>query len=587
MQLSRSIVRVTATISIIALATAGFVTYRAAQDLSRASQALVHTKDVTLALERTLSMLRDAETGQRGYLLTGQPEYLEPYMSGLTQIRDHLDKLVGLMGNDPDAERSLTRLSELVRLRIELLHEGVALTQTGEPDATREGRMLEGKSRMDLVRGVIAEMQLEQEERLSRQLVAFNVARTATIRTAIVTTLVAIAVLGVLLYIVRRDSARVRVSEERLATTLRSIGEGVIATDANGVVMVMNPVAEALTGWRASDAVRSHMDEVFRIVNEETRATVESPVGRVLREGGIVGLANHTLLLRRDGVETPIEDSAAPIVDHHGEVIGVVLVFRDATESRAAERAREEADRRKDEFLAVLAHELRNPLAPIRQAAQIARSPGVTDQQVEWSYEVIDRQIGHMARLLDDLMDVSRITRGILEVRRSTVELSSIIDAAIEMARPLIDSREHTLTSDVPEEPLTLDADPLRLAQVIGNLLTNAAKFTARGGRIELRVRGRTDRWSSASATTASVCRRSPCRRSFRCSRKSARRSNAASQVSASASRCRRASSICTAGRSRRTAPASGRGASSSCVCRSSRGPSRTRWYRLPRRRPT
>jgi signal transduction histidine kinase len=231
------------------------------------------------------------------------------------------------------------------------------------------------------------------------------------------------------------------------------------------------------------------MDEVFRIVNEETRATVESPVGRVLREGGIVGLANHTLLIRRDGVETPIEDSAAPIVDHHGEVIGVVLVFRDATESRAAERAREEADRRKDEFLAVLAHELRNPLAPIRQAAQIARSPGVTDEQVKWSFDVIDRQIGHMARLLDDLMDVSRITRGILEVRRSTVELSTVIDAAIEMARPLIDSREHTLTIDVPEEPLTLDADPLRLAQVIGNLLTNAAKFTARGGRIELRVR--------------------------------------------------------------------------------------------------
>jgi PAS domain S-box-containing protein len=269
-------------------------------------------------------------------------------------------------------------------------------------------------------------------------------------------------------------------------TTLRSIGDAVIATDENGNVSMANPLAEKLTGWKLEESVGKPLDEVFRIVNEETRAAVESPVTRALREGRVVGLANHTLLVRRDGTETPIEDSAAPIMDDQGRKLGVVLAFRDATEERTAAQALRDADRRKDEFLAVLAHELRNPLAPIRQATQVARSPGATAEQIRWSHDVIERQAGHMARLLDDLLDVSRITRGTLEVRKTRVDLSSIAGAAVEMARPLIEVRRHTLDVEIANEPLPLDADPLRIAQVIANLLTNAAKYTHVGGRIRL-----------------------------------------------------------------------------------------------------
>ena len=127
-----------------------------------------------------------------------------------------------------------------------------------------------------------------------------------------------------------------------------------------------------MTGWPFAEAVGKPLDDVFHIVNEDTRASVESPVAKVLREGGVVGLANHTVLIRRDGEETAIEDSGAPILDDAGHTTGVVLVFRDATQERAAEKALHDADRRKDEFLATLAHELRNPLAPIRQAAGTA-----------------------------------------------------------------------------------------------------------------------------------------------------------------------------------------------------------------------
>ena len=169
-----------------------------------------------------------------------------------------------------------------------------------------------------------------------------------------------------------------------------------IATDENGVVNLSNPLAETLIGWKAGEALGKPVDEVFRIINEESRAPAESPVSKVPREGRTVGLANHTLLIRRDGVETPIEDSAAPIIDDRGGILGVVVVFRDATGARAAEQALRDADHRKNEFLAVLAHELRNPLAPIRQASHIARSAAATPAQIGWSTGVIERQVGHM-----------------------------------------------------------------------------------------------------------------------------------------------------------------------------------------------
>jgi signal transduction histidine kinase len=145
-----------------------------------------------------------------------------------------------------------------------------------------------------------------------------------------------------------------------------------------------------------------------------------------------------------------------------------------------------EADRRKDNFLATLAHELRNPLAPIRQAVWVAKSPQATEVQRQWARAVIERQANHMALLLDDLLDVSRITRGQLQLRKEWVDLAAVVDAGVETARPLIDSREHTLRLDLPAGPVRIEADALRLSQVVSNLLTNAAKYTDARGRIEL-----------------------------------------------------------------------------------------------------
>jgi PAS domain S-box-containing protein len=153
---------------------------------------------------------------------------------------------------------------------------------------------------------------------------------------------------------------------------------------------------------------------------------------------------------------------------------------------RKSEDLLREADYRKDAFLALLAHELRNPLAPIRHALTVNRKAVCTPQQRKWADDIIDRQITHMTRLLDDLLDVSRVTRGRLELKRAPTELGSVLSAAVETARPLLDSKRHQLTLDLPREVIRLQADPVRLTQVFSNLLINAAKYTDAGGHIRL-----------------------------------------------------------------------------------------------------
>jgi signal transduction histidine kinase/CheY-like chemotaxis protein len=186
------------------------------------------------------------------------------------------------------------------------------------------------------------------------------------------------------------------------------------------------------------------------------------------------------VLVHHEGVEQWFRCVASPLRG------SVAVWFNDVTTRKIAERSLQDADRRKDEFLATLAHELRNPLAPIRQASAISRLPQATDAQKRWSHEVIERQVRHMALLLDDLLDVSRITRGRLALRRGTNTLHEMIEAAVETARPLVDSRQHELEVVMPQATILMQADPLRVSQIVANLLTNAAKYTDPNGRIRL-----------------------------------------------------------------------------------------------------
>ena len=173
--------------------------------------------------------------------------------------------------------------------------------------------------------------------------------------------------------------------------------------------------------------------------------------------------------------------------DEIGVVVDAFNKMLEEVQTRSL--ALREADRRKDEFLATLAHELRNPLAPIRHAAKLLEVQTAEERQKLWAREVISRQVQRMALLLDDLLDVSRITRGRLDLKVEAVALDSVVGTAVETARPLIDAKKHQLHIDLPPQPVMLLADPLRLSQSLSNLLTNAAKYTDARGRIALAVR--------------------------------------------------------------------------------------------------
>jgi len=187
-----------------------------------------------------------------------------------------------------------------------------------------------------------------------------------------------------------------------------------------------------------------------------------------------------------DGSERVVDLVMAPVTDGRGRVLFVAATGSDVTERRRMEDALRDADRKKDDFIALLAHELRNPLAPIRNGLQVMKLAGDDADAVAQARAMMDRQLGHMVRLIDDLLDVSRIGRNKMELRRDRVQLADVISTAVETARPMIDAAGHELTIALPLTPVFLDADLTRLAQVFGNLLTNSSKYTRPGGRISI-----------------------------------------------------------------------------------------------------
>jgi len=414
---------------------------------------------------------------------------------------------------------------------------------------------------------------------------------------------------------------------------LSAIGDAVLTTDPDGLITYMNPVAESLTGWSAAEAFGKRLEDVCRIVNEATRTPAEQPVRKVISTGLVRGLANHTVLIAKDGSELPIDDSAAPVWGEDGNLVGVVMIFRDITQRRqsehliesakefaesvvstvrepllvlnadlhvrsanrsfyetfrveplqtehrfiyelgdgqwnipalrtwleeiipqnssfsdfevehdfetigrktmllnarrfppegkwelillaiaditerkqlereregllrAAEVARDKAeadaskladvDRHKNEFLAMLAHELRNPLAAVRNAVEVASRSG-SKEDLEWSRDVTARQVRNFAHLINDLLDVARINEGKIQLRKEFIDAGEVTHHSVEAVRPIMTERKHEFLVSFTSTDLKLEADSTRLEQILVNLLTNAAKYTPSGGRIQL-----------------------------------------------------------------------------------------------------
>lgn len=292
--------------------------------------------------------------------------------------------------------------------------------------------------------------------------------------------------------------AEAQQQREQLLVTLTSIGDAVIATDAQTRVRFINPVAEALTGWSAADADGRYLAEVFEIINEQTRQPVESPAAKVLREGNIAGLANHTILISRDGRETPIDDSGAPIRNADGEMTGVVLVFRDITERHAIERTRAElllqeqnarraaeaANELKLKFLAMVSHELRTPLASIKGFTSTLLANDVawdTGTQHEF-ITIMDVEADRLTELVEQLLDISRLQAGSLRIEITPQAVQDVVTIAMPQLRALTDS--HRLIFEIPEALPDVLMDKQRISQVLVNLVANAVKFSPTGTQI-------------------------------------------------------------------------------------------------------
>jgi PAS domain S-box-containing protein len=721
------------------LAINAVIAYRNVRQLDDDAKWVSHTHDTLAATDATMLALVDAETGERGYLLTGLDEYLQPYVVALPRLRDSLAKLDQATASNPSLHEDVVRLREMADRRLELLKERIDRRRRRAPDPGALEAGIKGKQQMDAIRGLVADIKATEQSLLAERQQRSRAAYATAVSTGLVTDALGLVAVGAFVWLVNRSAATrqqaaalVREQRQWLQVTLSSIGDAVIATDTAGRVVFLNPVASVLTGWTQEEAVHQPLEEVFQIFNEDTRQRVESPVHKVLSDGSVAGLANHTMLVAREGTERPIDDSAAPIRDDRGRVHGVVLIFRDVTERRRAadvqrrlaaivessddaivgksldgvitswnagaarlygftsdeivgkpfsvlvpsdrpeevaatvarlrrgervehfetirrrkdgqlievavsyspikdaegklvgtsvigrditERARaaaalrdserrfagfmhhlpglawikdlqgryvfandaaektfrrtraelygktdaevfpeetarqfrdndrralesdagvqvietlehadgvlhysvvnkfpipdqegkpalvggiaiditdlkrveaalKEADRRKDEFLAMLAHELRNPLAPISNALNVLKLPGTNVAIATRAREMMERQVEYMVRLVDDLLDVSRIMRGKIDLRRQPIELATVVARAVETAQPVIDAGGHQLTVSLPSEPLWLNGDLVRLAQVVGNLLNNASKYTERGGKI-------------------------------------------------------------------------------------------------------
>ena len=282
------------------------------------------------------------------------------------------------------------------------------------------------------------------------------------------------------------DQLRVRAElaqeKERLRVTLRSIGDGVITTDSAARVAYLNPVAEELTGWESSEAVGKPLEEVFKIINEDSRETVENPARKVLKEGIIVGLANHTLLITKDGKERSIDDSGAPIRVDGGELSGVVLVFRDVTERRAGDREfhtqalqLRRTNEELNQFAYAVTHDLREPLRNVVNFSQllVREYRGRSESDVQTFVGYITEGVQRMEMLLNDLLAYSQ-SGGPLETSTAPVDTNKALKAALDNLRMSIAESGAVVTSDYLPSVYSNDG---HLMQVFQNLVSNAIKY--------------------------------------------------------------------------------------------------------------
>lgn len=454
---------------------------------------LNHTRQVQLQIGEVESLLKDAETGQRGFLYTNGEQYLQPYDHAVIQVDSHINELAKLTSDNPIQQAAIADLRVLVRAKLDELASTIALYRSGEQEQARKLVLSDaGLNTMNKIRTVIAGMEDEEA--------SLGTLRDAAYRRSIVltktciyltTTLAAFGLILLAYYILREMNLREQHSRDMHArerwfrTTLTSIGDGVIATDQDGNVTFLNPIAEELTGVTTASASGRNILDIFPIFNETTMAPVDNPVAKVIAQGKAMGLANHTVLRKPDGTLTPIDDSAAPIRDDDGKLIGVVLVFRDISNDRKTERVLRNAEKlgAAARLSATVAHEINNPLEAAVNLVYIARLDPNAPSAV----------INQLTQAEQELERVAHITRQTLGFFRDNnapgpIDLEALIASVFRLYANKFLTRRITLERNFGKCP-PIHGVQNEIKQVLSNLISNAADAVAIGGTIIVTLR--------------------------------------------------------------------------------------------------
>ena len=449
-----------------------------------------HAQQVQLELAQYESLLKDAETGQRGYLYTGDPSYLEPYNNAVAQGSPHLARLAELTADNPRQQERVARLRTLKQQKLDELAQTLKAFDEGEKELARSIMLSgHGKETMDEIRALAAEMRREESSLEAARLQAVSDSTRSLVRTLYLTT--ALAMIGLVLlalFIIReidqreKHAAEIRQREEWFRVTLGSIGDAVIATDEKGMVIFINPIAEELTGVKMRQGQGQPIAKVFPIFNEETRKPVENPVAKVLEEGRIMGLANHTMLQHADGHMIPIEDSAAPIYDDQRKLRGVVMVFRDVTAEKQAQEVMRKAEKlaAAGRLAATVAHEINNPLEAVCNLIYIVKNTAGLPQEIA----------GYLNMAEQELDRVSHITRQTLGFYRDSsevgpVQVRALIESVLKLYENKIQSKSIAVEMELAECPL-IHGMQGELKQLVANLVSNAADAVSAGGKIRI-----------------------------------------------------------------------------------------------------
>jgi PAS domain S-box-containing protein len=467
---------------------------------ANATVDLIQDSDARISQATLVSkLIVDEESGLRGYETTGDERFLQPFTEAESHVQKEIQTLDDMARADADLKHDLTDLHD----SHQTWHDGFALPviaqvrgggRTDDVDLNLHGKVL-----MDAVRHDLNDIIYKVEGTRTRRITQWH----QQVRIMLLVLLFLALGMGILiglfarnrlhtvsvayrtsLEILGRRAEELFQSEQQLRTTLDSIGDGVITCDAGGRIQMMNPVARELTGWSQSEATGQPLEKVFHIVNEISRKTLETPVAKVKRLDRIVAVANHTVLVRKDGTELNIADSGAPIRAKNGEIIGIVLVFRDITMERKTQDAliANEKLAVAGRLAATIAHEIHNPLDSVSNLLYLMRN-GATPEESTQFMDMAEQELARVTQISRAMLGLYRESRAPV-----VIDLKEILQEILLLMERRFIELNVSVSTDMPQS-VSVAAFPAELRQVFTNLIANAAEAASPGGQVKVSIK--------------------------------------------------------------------------------------------------